>query len=251
MMSLKTQISVSPKPTNEEKLMPAIRARIASRLHSMGFRVTDIAAAIGTTQPAVIQYLNGRRGKGNQGMQLLDSLIEPVVARAVHLINSREGRIETVELLEIAKQFTIISTGKHYIHGGGRIGDASLSLLRQRLQLELSAAEKYLEMSNRTEDEYTKLLLRMIASDSIRHGDVVSQIISRMESGKEANFSLPDRAFLEGMLAIEDRASESSLKGSIKIEHPIAGLLLEWIDEDEMKHEHTVEKIISLVESKQ
>lgn len=229
--------------------MPAIRSRIASRLHSMGFRVRDIAVVVGTTQPAVIQYLKGRRGKGTPGMQVLDSLIEPVVARAAGLIKLQEGRIETVELLEIARQFTIISTGRHFIQSGEKINDESLSLLRKRLQLELSAAEKYLEMSNRTDDEYTKLLLRMIASDSIRHGDVVSQIISWMESGKGADFSLPDRTFLEMMLSIEDRASESSLTGNIKIEHPVARLLLEWIDEDERKHEHTMEKIISLVDS--
>ena len=229
--------------------MPAIRSRIASRLYSMGFRVRDIAVVVGTTQPAVIQYLKGRRGRGTLGMQVLDSLIEPVVARAAGLIKLQEGRIETVELLEIARQFTIISTGRHFIQSGEKINDESLSLLRKRLQLELSAAEKYLEMSNRTDDEYTKLLLRMIASDSIRHGDVVSQIISWMESGKGADFSLPDRTFLEMMLSIEDRASESSLTGNIKIEHPVARLLLEWIDEDERKHEHTMEKIISLVDS--
>ena len=230
--------------------MPAIRSRIASRLHSMGFRVRDIAVVVGTTQPAVIQYLKGRRGKGTPGMQVLESLIEPVVSRAAGLIKLQEGRIETVELLEIARQFTIISTGRHFIQSGEKINDESLSLLRKRLQLELSAAEKYLEMSNRTDDEYTKLLLRMIASDSIRHGDVVSQIISWMESGKGADFSLPDRIFLERMLSIEDRASESCLTGNIKIEHPVARLLLEWIDEDERKHERTMEKIISLVDSK-
>ncbi|MBX8644397.1 MAG: hypothetical protein KIY12_06730, partial [Thermoplasmata archaeon] len=90
----------------------------------------------------------------------------------------------------------------------------------------------------------------MIASDSIRHGDIVSQMISWVESGRETSASLPDRAFLEGMLSIEDRASESSLAEKVRTDHPIAGLLLEWIDEDEKKHERTMKRIISLVDSK-
>lgn len=239
-----------PAKLSEEKLVPAIRSRIAVRLHSMGYRVRDIATVIGTTQPAVIQYLNGRRGLYTKDEGLLDKLIEPLVLRAVEMINSDNGKIEPVELLEIAKQLAVIRTGKRYIQSEGRTTDELLLLLRRRLQLELSAAEQYLELSKRTSDDYTRLLLRMIASDSIRHGDIVSQMISWVESGREISASLPDRAFLEGMLSIEDRASESSLAEKVRTDHPIAGLLLEWIDEDEKKHERTMKRIISLVDSK-
>ena len=39
----------------------------------------------------------------------------------------------------------------------------SMKLLRERLQLELAAAEKYLELANNASDEHTKLLLRLIS----------------------------------------------------------------------------------------
>ncbi len=125
----------------------------------------------------------------------------------------------------------------------------SLKLLRERLELELTAAEKYLELSNKTSDEHTKLLLRLIASDSIKHGDVVSQIISWLEiEGGTRRFQAPDHSVLEQMVSLEDTASEVNLRKSVKTAHPVARLLLEWIDMDEEKHERIVNKILKLTE---
>ena len=124
--------------------------------------------------------------------------------------------------------------------------NASLELLRERLQLELSAAEKYLELANKTSDDHTKLLLRMIASDSIRHGDVVSQVISWLEADSKRKFELPGKELLESMLEMEDSAKEASLRESIKVDHPVARLLLEWIDMDEAKHGKMVVKMLAL-----
>lgn len=122
----------------------------------------------------------------------------------------------------------------------------SLELLRAGLELELTAAEKYLELANRTSDDHTKLLLRMIASDSIRHGDVVSQIISWLEGGSQSAIVTPDESLLRGMLSIEDSANEASLKDNVEVDHPVARLLLEWIDIDEKKHEKIVSKMLGL-----
>jgi rubrerythrin len=121
-----------------------------------------------------------------------------------------------------------------------------LSLLRERLRLELDAAEKYLALANRTSDDYTKLLFRMIAADSIRHGDVVSQLISWLETGGRTGGSIPDEAVLKSMVALEDSASEASLIREVDVDHPVAQLLLRWIDIDESKHDKMVRGLIAL-----
>ena len=108
------------------------------------------------------------------------------------------------------------------------------------------SAEKYLELSNKTADDYSKMLLRMIAADSIRHGDVVSQVISWLETGREAEFEMPGRAILESLVALEDSAHEASLTDSVRIGHPIARLLFQWIDADEEKHEKIVSRMLKL-----
>ena len=48
------------------------------------------------------------------------------------------------------------------------------------------------------------------------------------------------------MLAMEDSAKEASLTESIKVDHPIARLLLEWIDMDEAKHGKMVVRLLAL-----
>ena len=88
--------------------------------------------------------------------------------------------------------------------------------------MELTAARKYLELANRTSDEHTKLLLRLIASDSIKHGDIVSQIMSWLEIGREREFQAPNYALLEQMISLEDSANEVNLRKSIRTGHPIS-----------------------------
>ena len=89
-------------------------------------------------------------------------------------------------------------------------------------------------------------MLRMIASDSMRHGDVVSQVISWLEADSKKKFELPGKELLESMLAMEDSAKEVALRESVKVDHPVARLLLEWIDMDEAKHGKMVTKMLAL-----
>jgi hypothetical protein len=48
------------------------------------------------------------------------------------------------------------------------------------------------------------------------------------------------------MLALEDSANEASLRESIKVDHPVARLLLEWIDMDEAKHGKMVVRMLAM-----
>lgn len=237
----------------EEHLIPLIRARLAAKFASEGFRVKEIAEALNVTRPAVTQYLRGKRGKDSHDVNHIDQIVNPFAEKLAKRIRSGLPRgLETAEILEIARQLMIMNNGGAATvsasTGEAQRNTESMRILRERLQLELTAAEKYLELANRTSDEHTKLLLRLIASDSIKHGDIVSQIISWLEveeSGRR-RFQAPDHAVLEQMVSLEDSASEVNLRKSVKTAHPVARLLLEWIDTDEEKHEKIVGKILRL-----
>jgi uncharacterized protein len=233
---------------SEERLIPVIRAALAEKMAAEGFHVKDIAAILNVTQAGVTQYLKKKRGSSPEGAVKVGRLIEPLAEKAIKRALSGLGPIETVELLETARQVMVMNAGRAIVESSSEEPErnASLSLLRERLQLELSAAEKYLELANRTSDDHTKLLLRMIASDSIRHGDVVSQVISWLEADRGRKFVLPGKEILESMLAMEDSAKEASLRESVKVDHPVARLLLEWIDTDEAKHGKMVTKMLAL-----
>jgi hypothetical protein len=153
--------------------------------------------------------------------------------------------LSTAELLDTAHQIIAVTRGETMLTANSENGKEreSTIVLKGRLQLELKAAQKCLDLANRARDEYTRLLLRMVASDSIRHADIVSQMISWMESGREFTQEAPDRELLAEILAIEDNANESSLRKSVRINHGVARLLLESIDMDEEKHERLIGKL--------
>lgn len=238
----------SAAPGSEERLLPVVRAAVAERMASEGFSGSEIAASLRVTRAAVTQYLKRTRGRRGKIPPNLDRLVEPLAEKVIKRARSGLGPVETVELLETAHQVMVMNAGRGIVQSTsqGAERDASLRLLRERLQLELSAAEKYLELANKTNDDHTKLLLRIIASDSVRHGDIVSQVISWLESGSSKNIELPEKEILEGMLALEDSAEEASLRRSIKVDHPVARLLLESIDMDEAKHGKMVAKMLAL-----
>jgi len=239
---------------NEERLLPLIRAHLAIKLASEGFHAKEIAESLNITRPAVTQYIKGKRGRDLSSTDHIDEIVNPLAEKLAKRIRSGLGGLETIELLETARQLMVINKSGPVtvsVRADGtdrKLG--SIKLLRDRLELELTAAEKYLELSNKTVDEHTKMLLRLIASDSIKHGDIVSQIISwlEIEGGNEQRFQAPEHAVLEQMIVLEDTANEVNLRRTVKTAHPVARLLLEWIDTDEEKHEKIVSKILRLSE---
>jgi predicted transcriptional regulator/rubrerythrin len=236
------------EPKSEERLIPAIRARLAERLVREGFRPKQVAEALNVTQAAVTQYLKGKRGADTASLSSVDRLVDPLAERLAKRIRSGLGGVETAELVETARQVMVMSRGRAVPRGAALRPEreAAVRTLRERLRLELTAAEKYLELSNQTADDYSKMLLRMIAADSIRHGDVVSQVISWLEAGRETDIEMPGKDILQSLIALEDSAHESSLSENVKIGHPIAQLLFQWIDADEEKHEMIVQKMLRL-----
>jgi len=232
---------------SEEALFPLIRSGIAEDLTQMGFRVKDIAAVLRVSPAAVSQYLKGRRGNKLHESKNQEHIIEAIAEKAAQRIRNGLGPLELIELIDAGYQLLAAGTGEKILQTKAEPQKNEwIRLLRGRLQLELKAAQKCLGLASQTQDDYSKLLLRMIASDSIRHADIVSQVITRLESGHESESESPAGEFLNEMLTIEDKAAEISLNKAIKIPHRIAQLLLESIDMDEEKHERMIEGMLKL-----
>jgi hypothetical protein len=70
--------------------------------------------------------------------------------------------------------------------------------------------------------------------------------MSWFEAGGKTEGAIPSEDLLKSMLSIEDAAGESSLTKSIEPTHPVARLLLQWIDIDEGKHERMLSGLIAL-----
>jgi predicted transcriptional regulator len=233
-----------------ENMIPVVRARLAMSLKRQGLRVTEIAAALNTTPAAVVQYLKGKRGKLVARPAQMDRTIDALADKVLQRVRSgvREG-VRTPELMEAADQIIIASKGSRMLEGMTEKREKQVvEVLRQRLELELRASERCLESAVKFDDQYSKLLLRMIAADSMRHADVVSQIISWAELPSEPTMNVPKKEFLDAILQIEDKAGEQSLRDTVRISHPVARLLLEWIDADEKKHERIISKMVRVIQ---
>ena len=232
-----------------ENLIPVVRARLALSLRREGLRVKDIATVLNTTPAAVVQYLKGKRGRLVARPAQVDRTIDALAERVLQRVRSgvREG-VRMAELMEAADQIIIASKGSRVLEETPRKREKQVvEVLRQRLELELKASERCLESAVKFDDQYSKLLLRMIAADSMRHADVVSQIISWTELPHEPTLNVPKKEFLDAILQIEDKAGEQSLRDTVKVSHPVARLLLEWIDADEKKHERIINKMVHLI----
>jgi rubrerythrin len=201
------------------------------------------------TPAAVTQYTKGRRGNKLGRNQSHQQIIDALAEKAAQRIRSGTGSLELVELLDSAYQLLAASKGQRTLDTKLRSSARNewMTILKDRLRLELNAAQKCLAIANRAHDEHSKLLMRMIASDSVRHADIVSQLMSWLETGHKLVFDPPDRAFVREMLVIEDKASESSLAKSIKLPPSVARLLLESIDMDEAKHERLLGRMLEII----
>lgn len=238
------------KAPSEERIIPMVRASLAKTLFQRGFRVREIARVLKVTQPAVTQYVNGKRGSATLEVSRIEELAAPLADKLAKRIPAGSS-VEATELLETARQVAVMSSGRFFTLGETEPQPREhMDLLRGRLRLELDAAEKYLKLANVAPDDYTKLLLRMIAADSIRHGDVVSQLISWFETGGKYGGFVIDESLLKSLLSMEDSASESSLSKGVRVDHPVARLLLRWIDIDEAKHERMVNGLMALSRSR-
>ena len=226
-------------------MLPLIRAGLASRLIQMGFRVNQISRVLGVTPAAVTQYLKGVRGKKLAQIENQKQMIDALAEKGARRINGDGPPLSTVELLDVIHQIVTVANGEKIVHTRSENGEKSesIAIMKARLELELNAAQKCLDLANRARDDYTGLLLRMVASDSIRHADIVSHLISGLETGHEIAYEAPDRALLVEILSMEDNAKEISLQRTVRIAHGVARLLLESIDMDEEKHERLIGKL--------
>ena len=232
-----------------ENVIPVVRARLALSLKRDGLRVTEIAAALNTSPAAVVQYLKGKRGRLIVRPAQVDRTIDALADKVLQRVRSgvREA-VRMPELMEAADQIIIASKGNKMLEETTQKKEKQVvEVLRQRLELELKASERCLESAVKFDDQYSKLLLRMIAADSMRHADVVSQIISWTELPHELTLNVPRKEFLDAIMQIEDKAGEQSLIDTVKVSHPVARLLLEWIDIDEKKHERIISKMVHLL----
>ncbi len=211
------------------------------------------AELLGVAPSAISQYLSGRR---------LRTLFPAFAARgearriatrvAQRLTDLPAGMSAPPRLLLEAAAELAERTGEP---GRGRgtveaepatIPDRELvRALRLRVTGEQSAVTSSMQLAQKARDELTRAVFRQIASDSLRHAEIVASLAAQLDRGTAATHASGiTRRDVERMIAREHAAEESGHDLSQHLGGTM-GLLAASMEADERKHDALLKGLLA------
>ncbi len=228
----------TPSPVAWVRVMQALVAR--ELVESFGLPERRTAELLGIVPSAVSQYLSGKRLGRPLSRPLQDPTARALARRTAQAM--LEGSVGPRRILEAAA--TLAESG------GARRGPAASSAalsrpgravprwFRRRVAGEQDAVTECMRLARRSRDEMTRAVFRQIASDSLRHAEIVASLASYLDRGITAvRPTGVSRADIDGLLRRE-RAAEASDGGDPAPElGGVLRILWESMEADERKHE--------------
>ena len=233
------------KIRNVEQILPAVRSLLAKELiNNHNVSKADVSKILGISPAAVTQYTKNKRGSYADKLGKNKEVLPIIASLAEHFANKKkkEG--------EMRRNMTIIETSENIISIINNQGikdkrklDPKTKILQDRVEAELREARTSLNMANKIEDGFGKLLFKGIASDSIRHAEIVSQVIRDQETVGSFKLDRQLKKYLKQMIEEEENASEQSMTKLVKTSHPAVRALLQSVDQDEKKHKNMLKSL--------
>jgi len=230
-----------------------VQALVARELvENLGVSTRRAAELLGLAPSAVSQYLRGKRRE-----RLLDDLgARPAVVAIAHrtavaLLETPKKAPPAVRLvLEAASQVAEAvgreRGGARPVGSAGRVDRSVLKRLHQRVAAEQAEVTACMHLAQRARDELTRAIFRQIASDSLRHAEIVASLAIYLEAGTTRSLvSGIDRSEVEGLIRREHEAEgeggdnlSTGLRGVMK-------LLAQSMADDESKHERLLTGLLA------
>ena len=200
----------------------------------MGYSQKDISEILGTSPAAVTLYSKDRRGSqlskiiesDKNARLVIDNLMEQIAQRKVGAnVDNKDLKNDTFPLiLDAAYRIMLIvssaPTEKESVStqskSANNHSDSLTEALVGRLQEEQLAAQRNMALAVGTSDEVARTIFRQIASDSIRHAEIVSFLLvcPRMIRDAETSQRMleEEAAQIESMIRGEESATEEPIK---------------------------------------
>lgn len=227
-------------------LLQALVAR--EGVEQLGLSSRRVAALLGLAPSAVSQYLSGTRvGKGFLAYAS-DDRARAIARHAVEqlIAGESEGRGATRAILEGAASLAELSEspGRRKVFPG-RGADARTApelrrlavWMRQRVRAEQVAVTQCMRLAQRARDELTRGLLRQIASDSLRHAEIVASLATYLDQGVSAAFASGiTRREVEALIESERRAEAQADSEPARHLDGTMAILIASMEADERKH---------------
>jgi predicted transcriptional regulator/rubrerythrin len=228
------------------QLVQALCAR--EGVEHLGLSSRRVAELLGLAPSAVSQYLSGKRVGAGFLAYATDERAQAIARRTVEgLIEAQEaGRPPTRLVLEGAVALSELPQAVGTSGGppsGSAKGVTSPQLrrlsrwMRDRVRAEQVAVAQCMRLAQRARDELTRALLRQIASDSLRHAEIMASLAPYVDRGvPSAYVSGITRQEVQGLIEAERRAEAHADSHSARQLRGTMAILIASMEADERKH---------------
>lgn len=230
--------------TSWVQLFQALAAR--EGVENLGLSSRRVAELLGLAPSAVSQYLSGKRLERGFLEFSTNERAQAVVRQGVQRLIEAHGEEHrrTRLILEGAAALSELS-GSH-----GRSARVSsppaatppplrqlTKWLRLRVKAEQVAVTQCMRLAQRAGDELTRTILRQIASDSLRHAEIVASLAPYIERGVSGAFAAGiTRREVEALIEGERRAEAQADSEAARHLQGTMAILIASMEADERKH---------------
>lgn len=233
------------------------QAMVARELvEGLGLPERRAAERLGLVPSAVSQYLSGKRLGGRlSALEAHKSVRQLVRELAQELaVPGGPGADPTRRILDTAISIAeAVGTGPR---GLGEPSPAELSdarervairrALRRRIAGEQAAVAECMRLAQKSRDELTRAVFRQIASDSLRHAEIVASLATYLDRGvSRTRASGITREEVERLIAREQAAESTSVPSIGGTLGGVMRLLWESMAADERKHDELLDRLRS------
>ncbi|MGA7860250.1 MAG: hypothetical protein WCB19_00130 [Thermoplasmata archaeon] len=239
--------------TSWVQVFQALAAR--EGVEHLGLSSRRMAELLGLAPSAVSQYLSGKRLDRGFPQFAADERAQAIIRPAVERLIAAhgEGRGPTRIVLESAASLSELSQSPERAPRASFPRDETALPIRQltkqlrlRVKAEQVAVTQCMRLAQRAGDELTRTILRQIASDSLRHAEIVASLGPYIERGVSGAFVAgitpkEIQALIEGERRAEAQADMElgrHLKGTMAI-------LVASMEADERKHADLLQGLLT------
>jgi uncharacterized protein len=230
------------------QVMQALVAR--ELVEAFGLSERQTAVLLGIVPSSVSQYLSGKRMGPTLSKFLEDDESRRLARRTAEQLMAGAAGSRAVLEASIALGERAAPTERAAVSAPGdglrpELRRKIPGWLRDRIAGEQNAVAECMRLAQRSRDELTRALFRQIASDSLRHAEIVASLAAYLDRGVSS--SAPTgitRAEVEDLIRREHEAEATS---EIDLGPELGGMmriLWESMESDEKKHERLLEFLL-------
>ena len=235
----------APSAVAGVQVMQALVAR--ELVERFGLPERRAAALLGIVPSSISQYLSGKRLGPALAAYWNDEGARRLARRAAQqLVQGAGGPRSVLEAALALGERPPSSPSPPVASGPPATPSRETPLwLRHRIEGEQQAVAECMRLAQRSRDELTRAIFRQIASDSLRHAEIVASLGELLDRGisssRPSGITPTD---VEALIARERAAEEAGDAGRRDGLGGVMGILWESMEADERKHELLLARLL-------